>query len=205
MRMNKRFPGGTYPRGVNFWAYLKNRGSEVHFTLRGRARVRGCKCADMERDTERKPEKTEDLTELRELLELYRELPQARKKNLISRMKRESAGEILTEDAVKKEQKKIMELFSGEKDDRKKKMIERKVKETAFQAVAMREAKESILTDGLQTEVINGAQRYMKENPAVATFDKYSRAYNSNIDKLIELLPPEEKEKISKLAAFRNA
>jgi hypothetical protein len=45
----------------------------------------------------------------------------------------------------------------------------------------------------------------MKENPAVATFDKYSRAYNSNIDKLIEYLPQQQTEKISKLAAFRNA
>ena len=84
-------------------------------------------------------------------------------------------------------------------------MIERKIKETAFQAVAMREAKESIVVEGLQKEVVNGSQRYPKENPAVMVFDKYSRAYNSNIDKLIEYLPPEEEEKISKLEALRNA
>ena len=98
-----------------------------------------------------------------------------------------------------------MELFKDVEDDRKKKMIERKVKEMAFQDVAIREAKYSIMTEGLKTEVVNGSQRYMKENPAVATFDKYSRAYNSNIDKLIEYLPQQQTEKISKLAAFRNA
>ena len=97
-----------------------------------------------------------------------------------------------------------MRLFSGVKDKRKKNLIERKVKETAFQAVAMREAKESIVTEGLQTEVVNGKQRYWKENPAVGVFDKYSRAYNSNIDKLIDYLPPDEKEKKSKLLAMRN-
>lgn len=160
---------------------------------------------DLEKDRETKTEKSVDLAELSELLEIYKNLPETRKKNLKTRLKREAAGDILTEEEVEKERKKIMELFKGITDDRKKKMIERKVKETAFQAVAIREAKYSIVTEGLKTEVINGSQRYMKENPAVATFDKYSRAYNSNIDKLIEYLPPQQVEKISKLAMLRNA
>lgn len=160
---------------------------------------------DLEKDRAGKAEKDMDLEELLNLLEIYKDLPETRKKNLKLRLKRESAGEILTEEAVEKERKKIMELFRGITDERKKKMIERKVKETAFQAVAIREAKESIMTEGLKTEIINSSQRYMKENPAVATFDKYSRAYNSNIDKLIEYLPPEETKKISKLAALRDA
>ena len=154
---------------------------------------------DLEKDREIKPEEDQVLPELLELLEIFRDLPEARKKNL------KAAGEILTEAEVEKERKKLMELFKDIDDDRKKKMIERKVKETAFQAVAIREAKYSIMTEGLKTEVVNGSQRYMKENPAVATFDKYSRAYNSNIDKLIEYLPQQQTEKISKLAAFRNA
>ena len=160
---------------------------------------------DLEKDREIKPEEDQVLPELLELLEIFRDLPEARKKNLKSRLKKEAAGEILTEAEVEKERKKLMELFKDIDDDRKKKMIERKVKEMAFQAVAIREAKYSIMTEGLKTEVVNGSQRYMKENPAVATFDKYSRAYNSNIDKLIEYLPPQQTEKISKLAAFRNA
>jgi hypothetical protein len=170
-----------------------------------RARERGCKCMDLEKDREIKPEEDQVLPELLELLEIFRDLPEARKKNLKTRLKKEAAGEILTEAEVEKERKKIMELFKDVEDDRKKKMIERKVKEMAFQAVAIREAKYSIMTEGLKTEVVNGSQRYMKENPAVATFDKYSRAYNSNIDKLIEYLPQQQTEKISKLAAFRNA
>lgn len=160
---------------------------------------------DLEKDREIKPEEDQALPELLELLGIFRDLPEARKKNLKTRLKKEAAGEILTETEVEKERKKIMELFKDVEDDRKKKMIERKVKEMAFQAVAIREAKYSIMTEGLKTEVVNGSQRYMKENPAVATFDKYSRAYNSNIDKLIEYLPKQQTEKISKLAAFRNA
>ncbi|MFA4033044.1 hypothetical protein ACEG19_03990 [Blautia stercoris] len=163
---------------------------------------------NLKEDNKRKTEKEQEeqaLAELLELLEIFKELPEKHRKTLISRIKREAAGEILTEEAVEKERRKIMRLFSNVKDKRKKEMIERKVKETAFQAVAMREAKESIVTEGLQKEVVNGSQRYPKENPAVIVFDKYSRAYNSNIDKLIEYLPPEEEKKISKLEALRNA
>lgn len=160
---------------------------------------------NLEKDKEPKDRDNQSLQELKELLELYKNLPEVRKKNISLRMKRESAGEILTDEAVEKERKKFTELFNDIEDKRKKKMIERKIKEIAFQVVAMREAKESIMTKGLQTEVINGQQKYMKENPAVGVYDKYSRAYNANIDKLIEYLPPQETKKISKLQALRES
>lgn len=156
---------------------------------------------------EKKNEISEDsaqLQELKGLLELWTRLPEDRKKSLMARLELEAAGEILTEEAVEKEKKAIMRLFSGVKDTRKKNLIERKAKETAFQALTMREAKESIMIEGLQKEVVNGSQRYPKENPAVATYDKYSRAYNANIDKLIDYLPPQETKKRSKLLEMRN-
>jgi len=161
----------------------------------------------MAKNTEKNDDFREDpetMKALRELLEIYAKIPKEGQERLLSRAKREAAGKILTDEAVEAEYKQIRRFFTGVKDTRKKKMIERKVRETAFQAVAMREAKESIITEGLQKEVVNGKQRYPKENPAVATYDKYSRAYNSNIDKLIEYIPPKEKKNISRLAMLRE-
>lgn len=144
------------------------------------------------------------LDDLKKLLTIYEKIPIEGRGRLLERAEREAAGKILTDAAVAEEEKTFMRLFTGVKDGRKKKLIQRKVKETAFQAVAMREAKESIITEGLQKMVINGKQRYPKENPAVSVYDKYSRAYNSNIDKLIEYIPPKEKKKISRLEMLRE-
>ena len=73
---------------------------------------------DLEKDREIKPEEDQVLPELLELLEIFRDLPEARKKNLKTRLKKEAAGEILTEAEVEKERKKIMELFKDVEDDR---------------------------------------------------------------------------------------
>lgn len=60
---------------------------------------------DLEKDREIKPEENQVLPELLELLEIFRDLPEARKKSLKSRLKKEAAGEILTEAEVEKERK----------------------------------------------------------------------------------------------------
>lgn len=73
---------------------------------------------DLEKDREIKPEEDQVLPELLELLEIFRDLPEARKKNLKTRLKKEAAVEILTEAEVEKERKKIMELFKDVEDDR---------------------------------------------------------------------------------------
>lgn len=144
------------------------------------------------------------LKELRELLAIYETIPQERRAALLEAEKREAAGDILTDENIEAEKKTLLRFFSGVKDTRKKKLIARKVNEVAFQAVTIRQAKKSLIVDGLQAEVVNGKQRYQKENPAVAIYDKYCRAYQSNIDKLIELLPPKEKAAKSALLALRD-
>jgi hypothetical protein len=146
----------------------------------------------------------ETLKELRELLAIYENIQKERRAALLEAAKREAAGDILTDEKIEEERKAIMRFFSGVKDNRKKKMIARKVNEVAFQAVTIRQAKRSLIVDGLQAEVVNGKQRYPKENPAVAIYDKYCRAYQSNIDKLIELLPPKEVKAKSALASMRD-
>ena len=139
-----------------------------------------------------------------ELLKLYEKIPEAGRKKLIERVKREAAGDILTDEMIEKEKKSLRRFFAKIDDKRKKNLIFRKIDEIAFQFVAMEQAKESMITEGLNSKVVNGKQSYDKENPAVAIYDKYSRAYNANIDKLIEYLPPQEKKKISRLAALRE-
>ncbi len=146
----------------------------------------------------------ETLKELRELLEIYENIPKERRAALLAAAKREAAGGILTDENIEAEKKILLRFFSGVKDTRKKKLIARKVNEVAFQAVTIRQAKESLITDGLQAEVVNGKQRYPKENPAVAIYDKYCRAYQSNIDKLIEYLPPKEIKAKSALESMRD-
>ena len=144
------------------------------------------------------------LKDFEELLKLFKDIPEEGRRRLLERAKHEAAGDVLTDETIEKEKKALRRFFAKIDDKRKKDLIYRKIEEIAFQAAAMKQAKEELITEGLQKEVVNGKQRYPKENPAVAIYDKYSRAYNANIDKLIEYLPPQEKKKISKLAALRE-
>lgn len=152
----------------------------------------------------KKEDNSETLKELRELLAIYENIQKDRRAALLAAAKREAAGEILTDENIEAEKKTLLRFFSGVKDARKKKLIARKVNEIAFLAVTIRQAKESMIKEGLQAEVVNGKQHYPKENPAVAIYDKYCRAYQSNIDKLIEYLPPKEVKAKSALASLRD-
>lgn len=147
---------------------------------------------------------SESLQQLKELLTVWEKIPEERRGALLKRAQREAAGDILTDEAIEAERKTLQRFFTGIKDYRKKKLIARKIEEVAFQAVMIREAKENLITEGLQKEVVNGSQHYPKENPTVGIYDKNCRAYQSNIDKLIEYLPPKEVKAKSALAALRD-
>ena len=118
----------------------------------------------------------------------------------------EKKEEILTDANIKKEFNQIRRMFSQiKKDDPDKmKMIEKIIEEVAFQKVAMRAAKEDMIIHGLQSTTKNASQKFVKENPAVQTYDKYSRSYASNMKQLIDLLPPKEKKNVSRLTALRE-
>ena len=154
--------------------------------------------------SEKIAEDSATLKELQELVKIWATIPEDRRAALMKRAEREAAGEILTDAAIEAEKKTLTRFFSGVKDTRKKKLIARKIEEVAFQAVAIREAKENLITQGLKSRIENGKQQYEKENPAVGVYDKYCRAYQSNIDKLIEYLPPKEQKAKSALAALRD-
>lgn len=113
---------------------------------------------------------------------------------------------ILSEANVKKEFNAIKRMFKGIKEDNpdKMKLIEKIIEEVAFQKVAMRAAKAELILHGLQTTTKNASQKFVKENPAVQTYDKYARSYASNIKTLIDLLPPKQKKEVSRLAALRG-
>ena len=66
------------------------------------------------------------------------------------------------------------------------------------------QAKEDMKSQGLTSETINGSQRFVKVNPSADLYNKYVKEYRATINSLIELLPPEEKKTVSRLAALRE-
>lgn len=114
--------------------------------------------------------------------------------------------EILTEGNIKKEFNAIKKMFRSVKDDDpdKMKMIERIIEEVAFQKVAMKAAKADMIQHGLQTTTKNASQKFVKENPAVQTYEKYARAYTSNMKTLIDMLPPKQKKEVSRIMQLRG-
>ena len=125
-----------------------------------------------------------------------------------------SSKEILTEANIKKEFNAIKKMFNPPKNSKtqllvpmdpdKMKMIERIIEEVAFQKVAMKAAKADMILNGLQTTTKNASQKFVKENPAVQTYDKYARAYTANMKTLIDMLPPKQKKEASLLMKLRG-
>lgn len=114
--------------------------------------------------------------------------------------------EILTEANIKKESNAIKRMFRAVKldDPDKMKLIERIIEEVAFQKIAMKAAKANMIKNGLQTTTKNASQKFVKENPAVQTYDKYARSYASNMKTLIDMLPPKQKKEISRIMQLRG-
>lgn len=125
----------------------------------------------------------------------------AKKKTTIS-----GNTEILTEANIKKESNAIKRMFRAVKldDPDKMKLIERIIEEVAFQKIAMKAAKADMIKNGLQTTTKNASQKFVKENPAVQTYDKYARSYASNMKTLIDMLPPKQKKEISRIMQLRG-
>lgn len=114
--------------------------------------------------------------------------------------------EILTEANIKKESNAIKRMFRAVKlgDPDKMKLIERIIEEVAFQKIAMKAAKADMIKNGLQTTTKNASQKFVKENPAAQTYDKYARSYASNMKTLIDMLPPKQKKEISRIMQLRG-
>ena len=125
-----------------------------------------------------------------------------------------NSKEILTEANIKKEFNAIKKMFNPPKNSKtpllepmdpdKMKLIERIIEEVAFQKVAMKAAKADMILNGLQTTTKNASQKFVKENPAVQTYEKYARAYTSNMKALIDMLPPKQKKEVSLLMQLRG-
>lgn len=114
--------------------------------------------------------------------------------------------EILTDANIKKEYNAIRRMFRSVKDDDsdKMKLLERIIEEVAFQKIAMKAAKADMIKNGLQTTTKNASQKFVKENPAVQTYDKYARSYASNMKTLIDMLPLKQKKEISRIMQLRG-
>ena len=125
----------------------------------------------------------------------------AEKKNTIP-----GNSEILTEQNVKKEYNALRRMFRSVKDDDpdKMKLLKRIIEEVAFQKVAMKAARADMIIHGLQTTTKNASQKFVKENPAVQTYDKYARSYASNMKTLIDMLPQKQKKEVSRVMQLRG-
>ena len=123
-------------------------------------------------------------------------------KFLLEEIKKEEEIEKIEE--IKKEIEFLQKMFAGIEDESKKELVFKIIEEVAFQKVAMQAARQEMIENGLQTETKNASQKFIKENPAVATYDRYARSYTSNMKQLIELLPPKEKKTVSRFAELRE-
>lgn len=125
----------------------------------------------------------------------------AEKKTTIS-----ADAEILTNENIRKEYNAIRRMFKAVKEDDadRMKLLERLIEEVAFQKVAMKAAKEDMVLHGLQTTTKNASQKFVKENPAVQTYDKYARSYAANMRTLIDMLPPKQKKEVSRIMQLRG-
>lgn len=125
----------------------------------------------------------------------------AEKKTTIS-----ADAKILTNENIRKEYNAIRRMFKAVKEDDadRMKLLERLIEEVAFQKVAMKAAKEDMVLHGLQTTTKNASQKFVKENPAVQTYDKYARSYAANMRTLIDMLPPKQKKEVSRIMQLRG-
>lgn len=110
----------------------------------------------------------------------------------------------ITSGRIKKEISFLTPMFAGIDDEDKKSLVNSLIEEAAFLKVACIQAKEELRTEGLTTETVNAAQKFVKAHPSAAIYEKYSRQYTSIIHTLIEYLPPKEKKIVSRLAELRN-
>ena len=92
---------------------------------------------------------------------------------ILPEIKKDTAA-ILTDKNIGKEFRKIKKMFAGIEDESKKELVFKIIEEVAFQKVAMKAARQEMIENGLQTETKNASQKFIKENPAVATYDRYA-------------------------------
>lgn len=103
---------------------------------------------------------------------------------------------ILDDKAITREVNAIKKVFKPvlESDPGRKEMLTRLIEEAAFQKCLMKECRRRLLGEELVTQVVNGSQQYMKENPAAKIYSDNSRQYKDYVKTLIEFLPPPERK-----------
>ena len=107
------------------------------------------------------------------------------------------------EKRIKTELNKLKKIFANVPEN-KKKITENLLKNAAFMALSLGELQEEINQNGYTDEYRNGEFQFgKKQSEAVKTHLAMQKNYVQVIDKLLELLPEDERKQ-SRLAAFRN-
>lgn len=122
----------------------------------------------------------------------------------ISNVKTRRRANKITPARINKEIDFLIPMFAGIDNEDKKNLVNSLIEEAAFLKVACFQAKEELKKEGLTTETVNAAQKFVKAHPSATIYEKYSRQYTAIIHSLIEYLPPKEKKNISRLMELRN-
>jgi len=107
-------------------------------------------------------------------------------------------GEVILDEKKKNRlmKKEIKELknITQEVDEDKKPYVDRLIKQAAFMNVTLEELQETINTDGATELFEQGAQKMLREHPAIKSYNTMIKNYTSIIKTLSEITPSGEGE-----------
>lgn len=102
---------------------------------------------------------------------------------------------------ISKEMKRVKKTLKNISED-KKPIAQDLYSQLVFLNKMLEECKKSIDEKGTIIEIVNGNQKYIKENPGVKTFNTTIQRYALIYKQYIALLPQEEQKEDDKLMLF---
>lgn len=97
---------------------------------------------------------------------------------------------------IQAEKRRLKRLFSGI-SERKRKVSEGLVERAAYMRIQLEDAEQDIIKNGMTEKFSQGTQEpYDRKRPIADLYAAMNTSYQKIIKQLIDLLPPEEKEKV---------
>lgn len=96
------------------------------------------------------------------------------------------------DERIKKEITRLQKIFKNIRQDEYK-SIEKLLENVAFMSVTLEDLMDIVNNEELVVETVNASQSFLKENPALASYNKMYSNYIKGLQQLISLLPQENK------------